>query len=197
MDSFELKCLVSHYLRYDLVCPVIGLEVSSSLASTYNNGGMADLLAVNKNRHLIEVEVKISLADMKADRKKAKHEYYRKLCGMPYNNKQRYFGELIEIEPEEYPTHYFYFAVPHELLNDAKLLCEDMYPYAGLLTDVTTAWSDGTSTTGVAVRRGAKILNPRKLTLLEATRLAKGQSATIVRLMNEINKRNNAGNESD
>jgi hypothetical protein len=186
MDSFELKCLVAHFLRYDLTCPVIGLEVSSSLASTYNDGGAADVLAVNKNRYIIEVEVKISLADMRADRKKAKHEYYRKLCGMTYNTKHKRFGQIVEIEPEEYPTHWFYFAVPHELFNDAKILCENIYPYAGLLTDVTTSWSDGTKTTDAKVRREARTLNHRKITLAEAIRLARGQSATVVRLMKEI-----------
>jgi len=191
INALGIKRLAAHYLRYDLVCPIIGLEVASSLASTYNNGGLADILAVSKQGYLIEVEVKISLSDMKADRKKPKHEYYRKLCEIPYNNKQRRWGKIVEVEPEEYPTHMFYFAIPHRLLNNAKLLCEDMYPYAGLLTDVTTVWSNQPSTTKMAVRREAKILNHRKLSLLEATRMAKGQSATIVRLLDQIAKMDN------
>ncbi len=180
MDSGEIKRLVAHYLRYDLQCPILALEVASGLDTSFNDGGSADLLAMNQKRYLIEVEVKISIADFKADRKKGKHEYFRNLCELPYNNQQVRFGEILTIEPRSYPTHHFYFAVPYDLANETKLLCEEMYPYAGLLTNEEGYYGN------IMVRRQPKVLSREKLTLLQATRLAKGQSATLVRLLDEV-----------
>jgi len=180
MDANGLKYIMAQYLRYDLACPILALECPSRLASSYNDGGAADLLAVNKKRQLIEVEVKISLADLRADRKKAKHEYYRKLHELPYKNKQRRFGQEVSFEPLEYPTNLFYFAVPWELANKAKLMCEDIYPYAGLLSNQENWYG------AVTVNKSAKELNPQKITLKQATILAKSQSATLVRLLETI-----------
>ena len=180
MDPGEMKRLIARYLRYDLACPVLALECASSLDTSFNDGGAADLLAVDKKGYLIEVEVKISIADFKADRKKGKHEYYRKLIGLPYNNQKRRFGQAVTIEPKSYPTHQFYFAVPYEIANKAKLLCDNFYPYAGLLTNREDWYGN------ISVQRSPTILCHSKLTLLQATRLAKSQSATLVRLLDEI-----------
>jgi len=180
MDAEDIKRIVARYLRYDCGCPILALECPSSLASSFNNGGAADLLAVNKQGRLIEVEVKISLADMKADKRKGKHEYYRKVMGMPYKNTQIRFGQKVTIEPQSYPTHQFYFAVPFDLGNDAKTLCENMYPYAGLLVQGNYYYGS------ISVERKATILSKEKIGLLEATKLAKAQSGTLVRLLEEL-----------
>lgn len=178
--SQDMKRFVAHYLRYDLQCPVLGLEVASSLATSFNDGGSADVIAINKRRYLIEVEIKISLVDLKADRRKNKHEYYRKCCELPYNNQQMRFGQVLTIEPPRYPTHLFYFAVPYNLADDALLICEGMFPYAGLLTNQETYYGN------IIIRRPAQILSRDKLTLREIMRVVKGQSATIVRLLDEV-----------
>lgn len=180
MDAFEIKRIIARYLRYDIQCPILGLECSSMLNTSYNDGGAADLIAVDKNRYIIEVEVKISIADMKADRRKEKHEYYRKCMGLPYKNTRKRFNQIVVIEPHTYPTHKFYFAVPWDIGNEAQLLCEDQYPYAGLLTNEKHHYGN------VTQRRPATILNKEKSSLLNLTKLAKSQSATIVRLMDEI-----------
>ena len=180
MDSLEMKRLIAGYLRFDLQCPILGLEIASSLATSYNDGGTADVLAVDKKGYLIEVEVKVSISDFKADRKKVKHEYYRKLSELPYNNQQRRFGQVVTIEPKSYPTNKFYFAVPYEIANKVKILCDNWYPYAGVLTNQEHWYGN------VVVTRQPSVLSRNKLTLLQATRLAKGQSATIVRLLDEM-----------
>ena len=180
MDSTEMKRLIAHYLRYDLGCPILATETASSLNTSFNDGGSADLLAVNKRGYLIEVEVKISLADLRADRKKSKHEYFRKLIGLPYKNTQMRFGQEVAREPSIYPTHFFYFAVPFEISNESKLICDELYPYAGLLSNQRDWYGN------VFSRKEPKRLNPSKISLLQATRLAKAQSATIVRLMDEM-----------
>ena len=180
MDSGEMKRLIARYLRYDLLCPILALECASSLNTSYNDGGSADLLAVDKKGYLIEVEVKVSMVDFRADRKKDKHEYYRKLIGLSYNNQKRRFGQIVTIEPQSYPTHWFYFAVPFGIANKAKLLCDNSYPYAGLLTNREDWYGN------ISVQRSPTLLCHSKLTLLQATRLAKSQSATLVRLLDEI-----------
>jgi len=70
LKSFQLKRIMVKYLRYKCAYPLIALECNSTLGTSYNDNGAADILAINKNRHLIEIEVKISLSDLKADRKK-------------------------------------------------------------------------------------------------------------------------------
>jgi len=180
MDSSEMKRIIARYLRFDLGCPILGIEIASSLATSYNDGGSADVLAVDKKGYLIEVEVKVSIADFKADRKKGKHEYYRKLCGLPYKNQRVRFGKLEVIEPKNYPTHHFYFAVPNEIANKAKMICDNLYPYAGLLTNHSDWYGN------ISVKKKPTVLAQNKLTLLQATRLAKGQSATLVRLLDDI-----------
>lgn len=180
MTSDDMKALIARYLRYDLQCPVLGLEIASSLATSYNDGGSADVLAVNKKRYLIEVEVKTSLADMKADRRKLKHEYYRKCIGMPYKNTAMRFGKGEPKEPKAYPTHLFYFAVPYELANEAVTLCENLYPYAGLLTNKQHFYGN------IVIEKQPQILNRERLSLLQMARIAKGQSATLVRLLEVV-----------
>jgi len=159
MDAEDIKRIVARYLRYDCGCPILALECPSSLASSFNNGGAADLLAVNKQ---------------------GRHEYYRKVMGMPYKNTQIRFGQKVTIEPQSYPTHQFYFAVPFDLGNDAKTLCENMYPYAGLLVQGNYYYGS------ISVERKATILSKEKIGLLEATKLAKAQSGTLVRLLEEL-----------
>ena len=160
MNSDQIKAIIASYWRYVMQCPVVALEVSSSLRS-YSNDERADILAVNKNRLLIETEVKVSLGDLRKDRKKSKHLAFR-------NGGTRY------------PARYFYFAVPREIANDAKIICDDFFPYAGILG------SDGSNEFGVQLYRTAKPLAGKKLTFPQALRMAFGQSATVCRLAKKV-----------
>ncbi|GAJ06471.1 unnamed protein product [marine sediment metagenome] len=160
MNSEQLKAIITSYWRYVMQCPVVALEVSSSLSS-YSDDERADILVVNKNRLLIETEVKVSLGDLRKDRKKSKHLAFR-------NGGTRY------------PARYFYFAVPREIANAAKIICDDFFPYAGILG------SDGSNELGVLLYRTAKPLAGKKLTFPQALRMAFGQSATVCRLANKV-----------
>lgn len=181
MDALEIKRTIARYLRYEMQCPIIALELNPRLTAS-NDGGLADLLAVDKTGHIVEVEVKVSLADFKADRRKEKHEAFRKYAELPYKGRKvRYFTAKERIlEPRVYFTNRFYFAVPHDLGNEVKLYCDRAYPYAGVFTIGEYFYGN------VSVHRQPKKLYPNKISLLEATRLAKGQSATIVRLLDEL-----------
>jgi len=144
-------------------CPVVALEVSSNLSS-YSDDERADILAVDKRRLLIETEVKVSLGDLRKDHKKLKHLAFR-------NGSDTW-----------YPTRYFYFAVPREIANDAKIICDGLYPYAGVLG------SNGSNELGVEVYRNAKPLAGKRLTFPQALRITFGQSATVCRLANKVSE---------
>ncbi len=161
MNSDQLKAIIASYWRYVVQCPVVALEVSSRLSSYSDE--RADILAVNKNRLLIETEVKVSLGDLRKDHKKSKHHAFR-------NGGTRY------------PARYFYFAVPRDIANAAKVICDDLYPYAGILG------SDGSNELGVQLYRKAKSLAGKKLTFPQALRMAFGQSATVCRLANKVDE---------
>ena len=152
----KVKAAVLSYCRYSMQCPLVALEANCRL-QTFNYGGQADVLAVTKNRLLVETEVKLNLADLRRDRNKAKHKAFRE-------------GARI------YPTARFYFAVPKDIANSVKLICDQLYPYAGVLG------VDGLSEQDVILFREAKLLSNRKLSWEELYRMAREQSATICRL---------------
>lgn len=160
MKSEQLKAIIASYWRYIMQCPVVALEVSSSLSS-YSDDERADILAVNKKRLLIETEIKVSLGDLRRDHKKMKHRAFR-------NGGSRYIAR------------YFYFAVPRDIANDVKLICDDLYPYAGILG------FDGSNEYGVVSYRNPKPLAGKRLSLPQALRLTFGQSATVCRLANKV-----------
>lgn len=160
MNSEQLKAIIASYWRYIRQCPVIAIEVSSNLSS-YSGDEMADVLAVGKERYLIETEVKITLADLRRDAKKSKHRAFR-------SNLTRCAAR------------YFYFAVPRGIANDAKLTCDELYPYAGILG------VDGTDEYGVEVYREPKPLAGKKLTFPQVLRIIFNQSATVCRLAKKV-----------
>ena len=189
----DIRRAMARYLRYERNCPLLALECPCRLASTYNDGGAADLLAVDNTRRVIEVEIKVSISDLRADRKKEKHEYFRKLQGMPYKQRKdryyRYFGDIRLREPLEYPTHLFYYAFPKELVNTATPICDDLFPYAGILYPSISGYGYGNNRYErefVAVKKKAKPLHPGRISLKQITILTKHQSGTLVRLLDEI-----------
>ena len=156
INANAIKAAVVSYWRYSRQCPIIALEASARLQA-FNDGGQADVLAVNNDRLLIETEVKLDMGDFRRDREKPKHSRLRANDG-------------------SYPTSYFYLAVPREIANRVCLVCDQIYPYAGVLG------VDGLSEQNAYMYREAKRLKGGKLTLLQTTRMAKAQSATLCRL---------------
>ena len=160
MTADQIKAIIASYWRYIKQCPVIALEVNSNLSS-YSGEETADVLAVDKNRHLIETEVKVSLADLRRDIEKEKHRGFS----------------------EGRPTcvaRYFYFAVPQDLANVARLICDELYPYAGVLG------VNGLDEYGVAIYRKPEPLAGKKLTFAQALRIVFNQSSTVCRLAKKV-----------
>lgn len=159
MKPDKMKAIIASYWRYVRQCPMVALEANCQL-ETYG-GELADVLAINKEGFLIETEVKVSLDDFRRDRNKLKHRHLKENDG-------------------RWPTAYFYFAVPWEIANKVGMLCENLYPYAGVLG------TRGGDEYDVKVYRQPRVRAVKKLNLFQVTRMAREQSATLCRLAKEV-----------
>lgn len=159
MNSETIKACVAGYWRYRRQHNLVAFEMGPSLEPWSST--QADILSVTKDRYLVETEVKVSLSDLRRDGKKTNHQFYKR-----GNN--------------HLPTAFFYFAVPREIANKACLICDDLYPYAGILG------SDGTNELGVESYREAKRLNGSRLTPKLLIQMVRAQSATICRLAGKV-----------
>lgn len=150
-----IKAAVATYWRYQRQCPIVALEVDSQLKGWM--GEPADILVVNDGRYLIEIEVKVNLTDLKHDAKKRKHQAFRNRTTA---------------------TTHFYFAVPKDLANKAKDVCDELFPYAGIIG------TDGRY--DVEIYRPAKALCFKKLDYSNIFRIIRGQSGTVCRLAGKV-----------
>lgn len=148
--SDDLKSAVASYFRYEEQAALIAFEASDSLLW---GGEPADVLVLTEGRHLYEIEVKISLSDLRHDKIKSKHA--------------RFYSSVT------HPVNRFYFAVPKEMAEESKRIVERMYPYAGVLS------VNGYSVESV---KKVKTLHSRRLSLKCIAELAKQQSGTLCRL---------------
>jgi hypothetical protein len=109
MNADEMKVLLMCYWRFSRQCPLVAQEFDYKYA---------DVIALSKKGRVIhETEVKTSIADMKADRRKPKHHH----------------KDLFGKDKKQIWANYFYFAVPEDIKEQALQVCQEIYPYAGLL----------------------------------------------------------------
>ncbi len=123
MTSEQLKVKVIHYLRVARTMPYIATECGK-----YS----ADILALGNE--LVEVETKISISDLRAEKKKEKHQFYSNpellLSGLDQLRtwEQEYKkGQYFSI-PDK-----FYFAVPENLAEKALKITEEFNSLYGLI----------------------------------------------------------------
>ncbi len=161
MNADEMKAVVAAYWRYQEGYPMVAVEGWSNLTTW---GELADVLAVSKKGHLLEIEVKVTLADLKNDIKKRKHANFRAACGGL--------------------THKFYFAVPREIANQVKPVVAEMYPYAGLLG--CEMYTSTAARIPVSHYLEARKLSEAVLSLKELARMSLNQSATVCRLLKDV-----------
>lgn len=96
ITSNIIKASLLHYFRF----------IRNEICSTEYSYRKMDIASITENKLLKEVEIKINLSDLRADKKKRKHYIYKKIS-------IDYWKTII------YPN-YFYFCVPTQLLNEAK-----------------------------------------------------------------------------
>lgn len=110
MIAEEMKILLMCYWRFVRGCPVVATEFDY---------GYADVIALSRRGRIIhETEVKVSITDMKADLRKPKHHHQQDL-----------FGKAVK----QMWANYFYFAVPGNIREEALKVCQELFPYAGLI----------------------------------------------------------------
>ncbi len=100
MNSNDLKCSALAWLRYKRQCTYACSEVGYF---------SADVWGIDDNR-LIEIETKISIADLRADFKKPKHKLYAK-SAEEFEIKSSVTASMPNI---------FYFCIPEELVEKAE-----------------------------------------------------------------------------
>ncbi len=153
ISSEKIRASVAAYFRYHRQHYIIAFEADS-----------ADLLTVDKAGFLTEVEIKVSLSDLRRDASKRKHWWFNR-------------GETTV----RLPRRHFYFAVPKEIANKVTLLCENKYPYAGVLG------TDGGNGGDVDTYKKARDLKTRALSETDLHELVKQQSGTLCRLAMKMN----------
>lgn len=184
LNADEIKAGLLQYYRYDRQFQLVALE-----AQHFHN---ADVVAVN-GRKIIETEVKVSIADMKADISKPKHEILRR------DYLEKYPDQASLLHPYEwhhykhpylpsfnfeykYKGHQFYFAIPEELAESAAPIRNTYYPYAGLLLIRPEPYIYSLSTVGVKTVHEAYHFKRPKADYKLLVSLVKDQSATLARL---------------
>ncbi|HBY20085.1 MAG TPA: hypothetical protein DEG71_03595 [Clostridiales bacterium] len=105
------SCLFSHY-RYKRQMHHLCSEVG-----TYN----ADFLVVNKLAYMYEFEIKISMSDLRNDKKKRKHFRYINISTLKYGY-QKYFI-----------PNYFYYVVPEDMYDKAEEYILQNCPHYGIV----------------------------------------------------------------
>ncbi len=161
LSTTEIKTMVAAFYRYKKQCPVVAFEAWDRLR--WGNGQPADVLIITESRMLYEVEVKVTISDLRSDINKSKHAWFT-----------RY--------PTEQPVYNFYFAVPEEIGEKAREICEERYPYAGLITVNKFPFDSAALNFGVSVVRSAKHLNSKPLSLREIIYVVREQTGTVCRL---------------
>ena len=160
-NSETIKACIAAYWRYERQCPVVAFEAGSDLEW---GGELADVLAVSKERYLIETEVKVSMSDFRKDQHKPRHRHFKRDDG-------------------EYPTARFYFAVPKGIANQVSFACGQMYPYAGVL-----GCPEDTNELAVEVYRMPRPLNGKRLSMKQVIYMVRSQTATLCRLAKKVDE---------
>lgn len=156
MNANEVRACVAAWLRYKRQYPLVCFE--RPLDGDYN--GKPDILAVDKQRYAVEVEVKISAADVRQEFKKRKYDRNYRLSSNPWDHRVRQK----------------YFAIPEDL----RPKVEDLIPkHYGILT--VRGWHPLGSPVVFASRR-AKIHQAQRLTIKDVITMVRHQSGTLVSL---------------
>jgi hypothetical protein len=150
MNADAITARVLHYLRYQRQCPLVWTQ-----RSPWNRGDhRPDVVAITRDRRVIEIEVKLSRSDFAAN--DGKH------C-MSHGARPPVWEKCKQ----------FWFAVPMEVAPEVAAIVPD---YAGLLGVPESPWD-----VRVLVRAPSRRNAPR-LSARDMVRVARHLSGTIVSL---------------
>lgn len=128
MNSYEVKKAVVLDFRFKRMYPLVTLEFSWD-TDHLDAYALADVAAVDDKGRFIEVEVKVSISDLRADlEKKEKHLCLRGSFDLKAPILIPGYREGAGAVPAR-----LYYAVPHDIAQKARKFIADNFPYAGLI----------------------------------------------------------------
>lgn len=133
----------------------------------------ADVLTVTKALMVTETEVKINIADLQREIKTKLYKHRQMMIG-----EERKF--LCPI------ANYFYFIVPEELGEKALVVCQERYPYAGLLTYTKGANDFYSPSSMICVAKTARRFKRPKPSIDEILKIGYAASNTAIRYGNKL-----------
>lgn len=160
MNSRHLRAAVAAWLRYKKQAPVVAFERGIG-------AGIPDVMAITKDRFLLEVEIKISMADFRRDKAKDKWRW-------------RSFNRDSARDPA-----YFYYAVPREMVEKIRALIPEG---TGIITMPNPETINGlTGVPGVeSVVAARRRQGAKRLRLIDCVDMVRHQTGTLVSLECEI-----------
>lgn len=160
MEHQPLELLGYEWLRYVSKCMIVVTERSPREWAT----GRPDLLGITKGRYLVEIEIKRSMSDFRANSKKT-HISYRNQKPLKETN--------------GYPRQ-FYYLIPHRLAEPATLETPE---WAGLMS----VGENGINAIKI-IKKAPVNKGSRKLTLKECVYMACAQSNLTASQMRSIHE---------
>lgn len=158
------RTLAYLWLRYEQGCYIITFE---RVPYGGNYAAKPDVLGMNKRRRLLEVEIKVSLADMKNDLVK-KHR-----MGVT--------ADVLRQNPTS-PSRLYYF-VPAHLVGDALEL---LPTYVGILSPHPHLRDSHSGFPAVALHRRATALHDKPVSVRTAVDMVRDLSGTMASLLTEM-----------
>ena len=190
MNSNFIKAALVSYFRFKRQVHIIATEC----------GWFSSDLLMIANKHLTEIEIKVSLSDFRADFKKPKHEFFlnnkahKRMMTTVWakdgsgkmvldeNNRYIKIGEKVQDCYKHSRPNFFLFAVPDSLVEQVKPILMEKYPHYGLIAisePVKTRF--GKTPPHECVRM---VIRPKKLYKEEAHPIIK--DTIIARMASEI-----------
>lgn len=156
-----MKAELSAYWRFHRQMPIVAVEALNE-----------DVLILTKRRLLIICEIKVSIADMRHDIEKPKHDHLYNETGTAPLPGMRLYDKTSPWTPSS-----FYFGVPRILAEKALKVRDELYPYAGLISVAESPRQFRGHL--VEVIAPAKDIHKRKLPPWLTFKVIKAQSASI------------------
>lgn len=120
LTTQQIKLIAMRYAMYGFHCKLV-LDEFALFPDC-----RSDVIAAITNGHVYEIEVKITITDLRNDSKKKRHQAMRE--------KEKY-GRLGQL------PNYFLYAVPFYMIEAAKEVVKNKYPEAGLMSCIPGEWN--------------------------------------------------------
>lgn len=147
----RLEIIAVRFLLWQKRCLMATMERG------YDNWlGKPDVLGMTMTREVIEVEIKISVSDLRANREKSIQKYFMTF-------------------PEKGPN-YFYYLVPKKISDKALAIAE---PHSGIIVMPEDSWD-------WKVLRKPKKIHSQKVGIKRAADLMRNQSSTVLLLIDKL-----------